>query len=204
MSDDAGFFGRWARRKTLARAGAPLPQAPESTDRLVPQAESASGRSEGATTVAAAQPLAGATTQRAADPASIANGGGVVAEPDAQVPAPTLADVDPLTPASDFSRFVARDVAPAVRNAAVKKLFTDPHFNVMDGLDIYIDDYSLSDPLPEALTRKMVSADVLGLFNEPVGKASADANAVAAQLRRMHWKRPVLPHPLARRPVTPR
>jgi hypothetical protein len=29
-----------------------------------------------------------------------------------------------------------------VKNAAMKKLFADPHFNVMDRLDIYIDDYS--------------------------------------------------------------
>jgi hypothetical protein len=33
-----------------------------------------------------------------------------------------------------------------VRNAALKKLFTDPHFNVMDGLDVYIDDYGKPDP----------------------------------------------------------
>jgi hypothetical protein len=39
-------------------------------------------------------------------------------------------------------------VAPEVKNAAFKKLFADPHFNVMDGLDIYIDDYSKPDPLP--------------------------------------------------------
>ena len=30
----------------------------------------------------------------------------------------------------------------------MKKLFSDPHFNVMDGLDTYIDDYGKPDPLP--------------------------------------------------------
>ena len=30
----------------------------------------------------------------------------------------------------------------------MKKLFSDPHFNVMDGLDTYIDDYGKPDPIP--------------------------------------------------------
>ncbi len=49
---------------------------------------------------------------------------------------------------SDFKPFVAKNVAPEVKNAAFKKLFADPHFNVMDGLDTYIDDYSKSDADP--------------------------------------------------------
>ena len=51
---------------------------------------------------------------------------------------------------SDFTRFVTPEVSGEVRNAALKKLFSDPHFNVMDGLDTYIDDYSKPDPLPAA------------------------------------------------------
>ena len=35
-----------------------------------------------------------------------------------------------------------------VRRAALKKLFSDPRFNVMDGLDVYIDDYSKTEPIP--------------------------------------------------------
>ena len=56
------------------------------------------------------------------------------------IPAPTLEDVKALTLDSNFAPFVARDLAPEVRNAAMKKLFADPHYNVMDRLDIYIDD----------------------------------------------------------------
>ena len=40
---------------------------------------------------------------------------------------------------------------PALRRAALQKLFSDPHFNVMDGLDTYIDDYSQPNPLPPAM-----------------------------------------------------
>jgi hypothetical protein len=51
-----------------------------------------------------------------------------------------------------------------VKNAALKKLFADPQFNVMDGLDTYIDDYGKPDPLPERMLRQMVQARFLGLF----------------------------------------
>jgi hypothetical protein len=84
----------------------------------------------------------------------------------AKAPAPTLADIQALQADSSFAPFVARDVAPEVRNAAMKKLFTDPHYNVMDGLDIYIDDYSLPSPLPAAMLRQMASAKFLKLFDE--------------------------------------
>lgn len=79
---------------------------------------------------------------------------------------PTLAEAERLTPASDFKPFVARSVAPEVRNAAMKKLFADPCFNVMDGLDIYIDDYAKPDPLPLSMLRQMASAQFLNLFED--------------------------------------
>lgn len=58
----------------------------------------------------------------------------------------------------------------------MKKLFADPHFNVMDGLDIYIDDYSQPNPLPAALLKKMVSAQFMKLV-----EAEAEAEAPSAQ-----------------------
>ncbi|WP_257645064.1 DUF3306 domain-containing protein, partial [Sphaerotilus montanus] len=96
-------------------------------------------------------------------PVPVAPAPAAVPPPPAQ-PAPTLADVAQLTPASDFTRFVARGVDPSVKNAALKTLFTDPHFNVMDGLDTYIEDYGLPDPIPLAMLRQMTQSKVLGLF----------------------------------------
>ena len=58
------------------------------------------------------------------------------------------------------------DVDPAVQQAALKKMFTDPHFNIMDGLDIYIDDYSKPDPLPPGMLERMVQSDMLNLFRK--------------------------------------
>ena len=94
------------------------------------------------------------------------------AEPE-PVALPTLADVAALTRDSDYSRFVVTGVDPGVRNAAMKKLFSDPHFNVMDGLDTYIDDYGKPDPIPLSMLRHMNQSAVLGLFADEVADAAA-------------------------------
>lgn len=92
----------------------------------------------------------------------------------------SLEDVKLLTKDSDFKPFMAQNVGSDVRNAAMKKLFSDPHFNVMDGLDIYIDDYSKSDPIPEAMLRAMNSSKFLKLFDE---EEDAEKNSGAAPPR---------------------
>ncbi len=79
---------------------------------------------------------------------------------------PTMADVENLTKDSDFSGFTATGANDEVHHAAMKKLFSDPHYNVMDGLDIYIGDYSKEDPLPPGMLEKMVQSSMLGLFNK--------------------------------------
>ena len=79
------------------------------------------------------------------------------------VPLPSL---DNMTPQSDFSPFMAKDVDPQLRNLAMKKLFTDPHYNVMDRLDIYIDDYSTHPPLPLDVIRRMSISKALRLFDD--------------------------------------
>jgi hypothetical protein len=64
---------------------------------------------------------------------------------------PTLRDIALLNAESDYSAFVAAGVDRTVHRAAMKKLFSDPHFNVMDGLDIYIDDYTKPSPLSASM-----------------------------------------------------
>lgn len=66
----------------------------------------------------------------------------------AGTPAPDLPPADKLTIDSDFRPFFHPKVDEDVRRAALKKLFSDPRFNVMDGLDVYIDDYSKTEPIP--------------------------------------------------------
>jgi hypothetical protein len=74
------------------------------------------------------------------------------------VPLPTMDDVARLTRDSDFSGFVARGVDAAVRRTALKTLFADPHFNTMDGLDVYIGDYTTPSPVSEAMLASLAHA----------------------------------------------
>jgi len=64
-------------------------------------------------------------------------------------PAPIeLPPVESLTFDSDFTAFLRPEVDADLKRAALKQLFRDPRFNVMDGLDTYIDDYTKADPIP--------------------------------------------------------
>ena len=104
---------------------------------------------------------------KAAQPEPVETEGTLASEQVVEKPSElSLEDVKLLTKDSDFKPFMAQNVGSDVRNAAMKKLFADPHFNVMDGLDIYIDDYSKSDPIPEAMLRAMTSSKFLKLFDE--------------------------------------
>lgn len=95
-----------------------------------------------------------------------------------EVPA-DLPAVETLTGESDFSRFMRPDVPLATRSAAVKKLFADPHFNLMDGLDIYIDDYTKPDPIPAAMLRELAQSRMLNLFDDdPEEKAAVQVAPV--------------------------
>lgn len=82
-----------------------------------------------------------------------------------ELPPPTIDDVAHLTNDSDFSRFVRQDVDETVKRSALRKLFSNPHFNVMDGLDIYIDDYNKFTPMTPALLASLNHAK--DLLNPP-------------------------------------
>jgi len=100
---------------------------------------------------------------------------------DAPLPV-TLDDVEKMDRfAPDFSAFMKPGVDPAVQQAAMKKMFSDPHFNIMDGLDIYIDDYSKPDPIPLEMLKRMVQSDMLNIFRKDSEVESESTNAAAPQ-----------------------
>lgn len=74
---------------------------------------------------------------------------------------PTMEDVSGLTRNSDYSRFIARDVDEDVKRSAMKKLFSDPRYNVMDGLDTYIGDYHSFEPVSSDLLHALNHAQAL-------------------------------------------
>jgi hypothetical protein len=80
------------------------------------------------------------------------------ATPRADNEPPELPPVDELTIDSDFSGFFHPKVDEDLRRSALRKLFSDPHFNVMDGLDTYIDDYSKTEPIPAAMLASLKQA----------------------------------------------
>lgn len=88
-------------------------------------------------------------------------------------PVPELPPIESLTPQADFTPFMKPEVPAQLKNAALKKLFTDPHFNVMDGLDTYIDDYTRPDPIPAAMLRSLAQSKALRLFDEEEEKPAA-------------------------------
>jgi hypothetical protein len=153
-----GFLSRWSQRKQALREGKPVAEAP-----LEIKAEVALPQDQ---IQPRNQPLAPVNT----DDDAINN----VASEDAleQAPAPTLEDTRSLTPQSDFKPFMRADVSPEVKNAAMKQLFKDPHFNVMDMMDTYVDDYSKPDPLPPEMLRKMAVTKFLGFWEEEEKEAA--------------------------------
>jgi hypothetical protein len=89
--------------------------------------------------------------------------------PAAEVPLPTLADAAQLTADSDFSAFVARGVDASVRRLAMKKLFADPHFNLGDGLDIYMGDYNVASPVSDEMLASLThTKNLFGRFEEAI------------------------------------
>jgi hypothetical protein len=161
MGGEDGLLSRWSRRKAQARSG----RAP---------AEPPAGAA-----VVAQWPVAPPSHP---DPVALPAAAAVIdsTPPPPAPPMPTLADAAKLTPDSDFSRYVMPGVDEDVKRAAMKKLFSDPHFNVMDGLDTYIDDYGQPDPIPDAMLRRMTQSKLMRLFDEDPPSPGARAMAVPA------------------------
>ena len=63
---------------------------------------------------------------------------------------PPLPDPATLSLADDFSGFLRARVPEALKRQAMRQLFAQPHFNVVDGLDVYMEDFNALPDLPPA------------------------------------------------------
>ena len=167
--EGGNFFSRWSQRKQAVKQGAPLAEAlpaaktqPQTNPLQASSHNAALAAQAGAPQTKTAAPSQNETTQ---EPAKVL----------------TLEDVSKLTPESDFTSYMTQGVSPEVRNAAMKKLLADPHYNIMDGLDIYIGDYNTPDPLPEGMLAKMVGAQFLGLVKAPEDVAQSAPSEAQTQ-----------------------
>lgn len=166
------FLSRWSRRKVEVAKAGEVPDAEPATANEIEKPNSRIGAAFRAKMPEEARPE---RTLPLASPAAV----------------PELPALESLTRESDFAPFMRAEVTPELRNQAMKKLFTDPHYNVMDRLDIYIDDYGKSDPIPPEMLRMMNQSKALGLFEDEeraeeaarkaaLGEGAAEAGAAAA------------------------
>jgi hypothetical protein len=160
---ESGFLSRWSRLKAQARSETAPQEAPAPAETVPETAVPLD-----------AQPIRSVDVMPVAEPGELVAPPAEPADAASEKPPLTLADVVQLTRDSDFSPFVAADVKIEVKNAALKKLFSDPHFNVMDGLDVYIDDYNTPNPLPSNLILQMAQAKFLGLVKDAAQELIAD------------------------------
>ncbi|MCK0507521.1 DUF3306 domain-containing protein [Aromatoleum anaerobium] len=139
MTTPARFLERWSRLKrrgddaSASAAGAP--------DEIAPGGETATP-ADASLRAEAGEPQPGVA--RGAD--------APVVDPAA---AALLPPIDTLDLDADFTGFLKKEVGEPLRRAALRKLFSDPHFNRMDGLDTYIGDYSAADPIPPDVMKRL-------------------------------------------------
>jgi len=119
---------------------------------------------------AAPRPAAPEAPPAAAAPAS--------ARPTAKAELPPVDTLKGL--ASEYRDFLRPGVDEKLRQSALKKLFHDPHFNVMDGLDVYIDDYSKPDPIPDEMLKSLKQANRM-IFPEEAAEKDREIEAETAR-----------------------
>lgn len=75
--------------------------------------------------------------------------------------APALPPADTLDFSADFSPFMHPEVDGETRRNALRKLFLTDHYRAMDGLDVYVEDYSRPALLPAESLRTLDHARAL-------------------------------------------
>jgi hypothetical protein len=161
MSTDEPFLSRWSRRKVEARKGEPVaePAPPASDlDAGAAKAEALPARTTDAA-IASAPP---SDAQGSASPAEL----------------PAVDTLEGLK--SEYTDFLRPGVDESTKRTALKKLFADPHFNQMDGLDVYIDDYGRFEAMPAAVAASLQAAKHLSVFDHLASEQRVARSEAAA------------------------
>lgn len=134
MSDN--FLSRWSKRKLEVRAQEKLADEVPAMQTEVPPPGGDALQDVAGAELAKTKPL----EQPVAQP---------------ELPLPTEADLHAVKQGGDIKAFMVDKVSTELKNKAFNALFSRPEYNVMDGLDIYIDDYSKFIPLTQEDIGKM-------------------------------------------------
>ena len=128
----------------------------------------------------------------------------------ADAPLPELSPLDQLTPDSDFSGFMNAKVDDAVRRLALKKLFTDPRLNIVDGLDDYAEDYTLMEALAPGVAEQLAHArttlfgpDPTPIHAQVADRAPANLQPQAQAQQQLAATEPIRPDASPDSPDTP-
>jgi Protein of unknown function (DUF3306) len=106
---------------------------------------------------------------------------------------PELPPLSSISLTEDFTPFMQAKVPQMLKQQALKALFKEPHFNVMDGLDIYIDDYTVFEPISAEVMDKLSAwksiqnplKQVVAPGGYAVDEASEEGRAVLAARARI-------------------
>jgi hypothetical protein len=134
--EDEPFLSRWSRRKLDARQTQDKP------------AE------------AATPPAAPAVSSAAPAASSAAGAQAGVSEPGELPPLESLKGL-----ASEYRGFMQPGVDDNLRRSALRKLFSDPHFENFEKFEAYCEDYTQGEPIPLAMLKTLEHAKGL-LFDE--------------------------------------
>jgi hypothetical protein len=90
-------------------------------------------------------------------------------------PVQALPETESLGFEADFSPFMQQGVDAETRRNALRKLFMTDHYRAMDGLDVYVEDFSRPALLNSDLLQTLDHAQaLLRKVEEPVAEAAAE------------------------------
>src|SRR5712692_3668751 len=149
--DKDNFVSRWSRRKSEARKTEQKPAEPKPSSAPAPAAP------------------------------AVANTGAAATPTDASPPRelPPLESLKGL--ASEYTEFLKPGVGENLRRSALKKLFSDPHFENFERFEAYCEDFTQGEPIPLAMLKTLEHAKGLLFDDEEKKDAPAAAEKPAAE-----------------------
>ena len=96
--------------------------------------------------------------------------------PSAPEASAALPPIESLSIESEFAPFFKPGIPESTRRAALKQLFRDPRFNIMDGLDVYVGDYTQPDPISPEMMKQLLHTR--HIFNPPKTEVNAEGHVV--------------------------
>lgn len=136
---DEPFLSRWARLKQASREAEREPEAPVRGPAAPAPGSPASESPAGEPRAQDAAVEAGAAPE------------GAEAEPEPE----SLPPLESLTEESDFGPFMRQGVSPEMRRLALRKMFQNPKYAVVDELDPFRADFAAFTPLGDTITADM-------------------------------------------------